>query len=134
MGVRIPLGLFFMTKRQKILKLDSFGILLILVIIGAFAFVAFSVWYFHGRLPVLNGPVSEDFCIKKCSKEDNYVFSINDSNLEIIKCDCIYSASIEASPYSGVREVLEEKTIYFDSVSLEEISYDEVIGRFTSAS
>lgn len=118
MGVRLPLGLFFKMKKKNMLKLDAFGIFFILILIGILFFI--TVILYLNKSPVLNDyPSAREFCIGKCGA-NNYYGSTNNSDKDIIICECFESAQADVTPWEASSKV-ETIFINFNATTLEEI-------------
>jgi len=113
--------------KKKILNLDTFGIILITFLILVFIVITLAAYFISKNSIILNGPIAEEFCSDKCGDKDYYA-SVNDSNHKVIECECVAGLEQGDGKYQSTVKV-KSSYIYFDSITLEEISRKEVRAR-----
>ena len=108
-------------KKTKILNLDAFGISFILILLGIIFIFIFVICL--GRPVDLSGSSAVDFCTEKCEDKD-YFSSANNSEYNVIQCECVEKISYGDGKYQPTVKV-ESSYLYFDSITLQEISKEE---------
>jgi hypothetical protein len=120
-----------MGKRNKKRVKNNRNILKLLGFTFIFAIlIGFGIWkadkiLFPEELTL--GDSAKEFCLEKCQGKD-IINSYNNTDYGFIRCRCVLKVSVAASRL-GVHEKLETISLYFDSQTLKEISYDEALNR-----
>lgn len=106
------------------MKLSQKLFLLFFIIILPLSIVLFFIFLLMpGELE--KGEPAKIFCSAKCGEYD-LLESNNNSAYNFIRCECVIDIKIDASPYSGAKTSVETVEYYFDAISLEKITLQEV--------
>lgn len=126
-----------MIKRRKLKKkslkemknLQRNGrIFLFILLLFAIVFI-FAIFFFVKNIPdeLVQGESASDFCIKKCPINE-YYSSINNSDYNFIRCDCVGDIIHGDGKYFRIATVV-PVVFYYDSLTLEKISKESVLER-----
>tara|TARA_Y100000310_G_C19996634_1_gene496536 strand:- start:52 stop:423 length:372 start_codon:yes stop_codon:yes gene_type:complete len=117
-------------KEHWTFKLLGWGIVVIFFI--GFGLLFWAVNYM--KIPELSEGISaKEFCFEKCG-DYGILESNNNSEYYFIRCECLKEAVVDASPVSGARTRVKSFNIYFDSISLEELTFEEIKARIKNGS
>ena len=118
-----------MSKKIERFKNFILSVLFIILIFSPLLFIISYIYFFAGPIPqeIYQGNSSEGFCSEKCGNF-HLMKSNNNTGFIFIRCECVESTQIDASPY-WVRSNLKTFVKYFDSRNLNEITEKEVLSR-----
>jgi len=109
-------------KKEKTNLVALFIILIVAVFI---LFLAIS--FFPDQEIILEGEPAIEFCEQKCVDKElgDLTYSVNNSEYNVTECECVTKEVHGEGKYNPVIRI-ETRGFYFDSITLEEISNEEV--------
>lgn len=104
-------------------------IFLLVLFVSLFGVLVLSHLISDGSENLTLGDSAIDFCSEICSPKD-YFSSNNNTEFNFIRCEC--SGEVKLSHNFEGTKYPEREVSYYDSVSFEEVSGDEVLSRIKS--